>query len=63
MSPIILLAAFAASVIAVTAPSRAQMSADHQARSHSLVPVAYRDEYGHWIKCADAAGMCGVTTG
>ena len=63
MSKMILLVALAAAGVAVSLPSQAQISTEPQARTHALVPVSYSDEYGHWIKCADAAGMCGVTTG
>ena len=63
MSKVILLVALTASMAAVSIPSQAQISQEPQARAHPLVPVSYSDEYGHWIKCADAAGMCGVTTG
>lgn len=63
MLKMILLAALAAPVIAASSPSQAQIPAGHQARPDALVRVVYNDNYGHWLKCADAAGMCGVATG
>jgi hypothetical protein len=32
-------------------------------KAGSLIQIEYRDTYGHWQRCADVAGMCGVTAG
>ena len=59
MLKVIFVSALAA-MLAASSPQAAFMSADKESRTHSFIPVVYNDDYGHWLKCADIAGMCGI---
>jgi len=62
----ILFAGLTAAAISASPSSQAQVPANQQVRNHALVRVVTNDNndnYGHWLKCADAAGMCGVAAG
>jgi hypothetical protein len=54
---IVISAVAALSAFANTA--RAQAAEQNQ----QAIPAQYQDDYGHWQHCADATGLCGVTTG
>ncbi len=63
MDKLILLAGLIAAAIASSPPSQAQVLANHQARNPALVRLVSGENHGPWLKCADAAGMCGVSAG
>lgn len=33
---------------------------DRVRQSSTIAPIVYNDAYGHWQKCADVTGMCGL---